>query len=34
MKEKIEGYLTLLAVMIVVGVFMYFMNYLIDGMVR
>ena len=34
MREKIEGYLTLLAVMIIVGVFMYFMNYLIDGMVR
>lgn len=34
MREKIEGYLTLLAIMIVVGVFMYFMNYLIDGMVR
>ena len=34
MREKIEGYLTLLAVMIVVGVFMYFMNYLIDGMLR
>lgn len=34
MRDKIEGYLTLLAIMIVVGVFMYFMNYLIDGMVR
>lgn len=34
MREKIEGYLTLLAIMIIVGVFMYFMNYLIDGMVR
>jgi len=34
MREKIEGYLTMLAIMIVVGVFMYFMNYLIDGMLR